>query len=352
MREGTAVIRTTDENNEIIERHVSEGDVFGDEEVVEIQDPEDSGKFKTVRQDGFSATTTGDKPVSIGILAVDDIDDVPKSSDMAEEVVDESEPAATSLAVSKPRNEYENSASFQLQNKIRAAVKANIGLEDLERISKLGEGEFGDVWLVAADVFKTGVDSLKQRFALKTQIRATIDGGDATNAILKEIEVTANFNHPGLVNLINTYEDEEAIHMLLGLIPGGELWSRIHRQDDDGEWTSGLSEPHSQFYTLVVADTLVYMHQNGFIYRDLKPENVMIGEDGYPIIVDFGFTKYCPSDRTFTFCGTPNYVAPEMIKGTGHGRSVDFWALGVVIYEMVSGENPFYYDGLGPNDDV
>jgi hypothetical protein len=90
------------------------------------------------------------------------------------------------------------------------------------------------------------------------------------------------------------------------------------------------------------------MHAQKFIFRDLKPENILIDKDGYPIIIDFGFCKKV-EDKTYTFCGTPNYVAPEIIRNVGHNAAVDWWAYGIVIYEMISGENPFYYDGL---DDV
>jgi len=135
--------------------------------------------------------------------------------------------------------------------------------------------------------------------------------------------------------------------MLLGLIRGTELWDEVHREDEPDVWVSGFSEARARFYSCVLVDTLAFLHKHEFCYRDFKPENVMIDEDGYPILVDFGFAKHvAEGDKTFTFCGTPNYVAPEIIKLSGHDRNVDYWALGVVIYEMVCGENPFFYEGL------
>jgi serine/threonine protein kinase len=133
--------------------------------------------------------------------------------------------------------------------------------------------------------------------------------------------------------------------MLLDVVRGGELWSVIHREQDNGEWTSGLGEDHAKFYALALADTLAYIHKEKFIYRDLKPENCLIDTDGYPVLVDFGFSKYCP-DKTYTLCGTPNYLAPEIIMNKGHGVGADHWDLGIVTYEMITGENPFYFEDM------
>merc|ERR1712025_936742 len=133
--------------------------------------------------------------------------------------------------------------------------------------------------------------------------------------------------------------------MLMRVVPYGELWDRMHIEDDQGNWSSGLPDDHAKFYAMSIADTLNYIHSRGIIYRDLKPENVLIDIDGYPVIVDFGFAKFC-REKTYTFVGTPNYVAPEIITNAGHNRCVDFWAFGVTVYEMVTGENPFFFEGM------
>lgn len=89
----------------------------------------------------------------------------------------------------------------------------------------------------------------------------------------------------------------------MGAIKGEELWNRVHREQKDGEWVSGILESDSKFYAILIADTLHYMHRQQTCYRDMKPENVMIDHTGYPIIVDFGFAKFVPDDKTYTFCG-------------------------------------------------
>jgi serine/threonine protein kinase len=151
-------------------------------------------------------------------------------------------------------------------------VQGSISLDQLEKIRLLGEGEFGEVWMVAADVFQTGVPELRQKFALKSQLRQDRNRGkDATTDILREIDILKEIDHPQVVNLVNTYQDEDSIHILMDLIPGGELWDLIHQEDDKGNWKSGLPEGHAKFVTMVVADTLDFIHSKDMIFRDLKP---------------------------------------------------------------------------------
>jgi serine/threonine protein kinase len=120
-------------------------------------------------------------------------------------------------------------------------------------------------------------------------------------------------HHPGIVDLVTTYDDETSIHMLMGLITGGELWDMIHKEDDDGNWRSGLAEDPAKFYCLLVADTLAYMHSQMYVFRDLKPENVMIDAEGYSVIVDFGFAKHCRIIKRHThFAERPTTSLPRL----------------------------------------
>lgn len=94
-----------------------------------------------------------------------------------------------------------------------------------------------------------------------------------------------------------TYEDGDSVYMLMSVVTGGELWNIIHKEDDEGDWTSGIPEEQAKFYALIIADSLTYIHYQRVVYRDMKPENVLIDSEGYQIIVDFGFAKHCP-DKT------------------------------------------------------
>lgn len=239
----------------------------------------------------------------------------------------------------------DNSEIMKERKIIRDALKKHVGRNDLEQVKVLGEGQFGEVWLATADLPGVPVPKGQERheFALKCQ-NLSVKGME--KIIRGEIQAMEKLCHPFIGTLYHNYDSKTSIDMLLGLVPGGELWDVIHKENEEtGEWLSGIPESHAQFYAFVVADTLSFIHGQQYIFRDLKPENILIDADGYPIIVDFGFAKHCPG-KTFTFCGTPNYVAPEIIKNAGHDAAADWWALGIVIYEMISGENPFYFDDM------
>lgn len=231
------------------------------------------------------------------------------------------------------------------RSRARQLYETTLALEDLKRIKLLGEGLFGKVWLVEADKAKIGQED--NLFALKSQSKADdTRGRDALDAIRKEIQVMKDLDHPNIATLMQTFEDDDSLYMLMGFLPGGELLGRIYQETPTGDLSSGMCEDHARFYSYVIADTLAFIHSRDYVFRDLKPENVMIDADGYPVIVDFGFTKHIPEGKTYTFCGTPNYVAPEVILSSGHNRSVDHWALGITLYEIVVGENPFFFEGM------
>ena len=122
--------------------------------------------------------------------------------------------------------------------------------------------------------------------------------------------------------------------MLFEYICGGELFSRLRKE---GRFSNDIA----LFYTTEIVLVFEYLHQKGISYRDLKPENLLIDRQGHIKITDFGFAKYV-QDRTYTLCGTPEYLAPEIIQSKGHGMPVDWWALGILIYEMIAGFPPFY----------
>ena len=123
-------------------------------------------------------------------------------------------------------------------------------------------------------------------------------------------------------------------------IAGGELFTYLR--------TEGKLEPdHAMMYSAQVALMLEYLHAKNIIYRDLKPENLLITQSGHMIVTDFGFAKVLkPGTRTYTTCGTPDYLAPEIIRSKGHGKPVDWWAFGVLVYEMATGFPPFYHDSV------
>ena len=122
--------------------------------------------------------------------------------------------------------------------------------------------------------------------------------------------------------------------MLLEAVMGGELFTYLSGKN-------GVPEKQSRFYTACVVLAFEYLNTRNYIYRDLKPENLLIDTDGYVKVADFGFAKKLDRGKTYTMCGTPDYLAPELVQQSGHGKAVDWWALGVLIFEMTAGFPPF-----------
>ncbi|EHB11629.1 Serine/threonine-protein kinase PRKX [Heterocephalus glaber] len=133
-----------------------------------------------------------------------------------------------------------------------------------------------------------------------------------------------------------TCHDARFLYMLMEYVPGGELFSYL-RSRGRFPATSGL------FYSAEIVCALQYLHSRDIVYRDLKPENILLDREGHIKLTDFGFAKKLV-DRTWTLCGTPEYLAPEVIQSKGHGRAVDWWALGILVFEMLSGFPPFFDD--------
>jgi serine/threonine protein kinase len=131
-------------------------------------------------------------------------------------------------------------------------------------------------------------------------------------------------------------QDERHLYMLLDYIVGGELFTYLRQE-------AKLEPLHARFYASQIVCIFEYLHNKNIIYRDLKPENLLICSNGYLKLTDFGFAKICKG-RTYTLCGTPEYLSPEILLNKGHGKPVDWWTLGILIYEMIAGIDPFTDD--------
>ncbi|XP_062861608.1 cAMP-dependent protein kinase catalytic subunit PRKX-like [Trichomycterus rosablanca] len=209
----------------------------------------------------------------------------------------------------------------------RRLVHLNLGV--LESVATVGTGTFGRVVLVQDR--KT-----KSYFALKSMKIVDLIRLKQQQHVHNEKEVLMEVNHPFIVKLYWTWHDERCLFMLMEFIPGGELFSYLRSR---GRFTNDMG----LFFSSEIVCALEYLHSKNIVYRDLKPENILLDRHGHVKLTDFGFSKKLV-DRTCTLCGTPEYLAPEIIQGKGHGLAVDWWALGVLIFEMLSGYPPFFDD--------
>uniref|UniRef100_A0A672LNR1 protein kinase C n=1 Tax=Sinocyclocheilus grahami TaxID=75366 RepID=A0A672LNR1_SINGR len=210
--------------------------------------------------------------------------------------------------------------------------KEGMQMEDFNCISVLGRGHFGKVLL--AEFKRTG-----KLYAIKALKKGDVVTRDEVDSLMCEKRIFETINmsrHPFLVNLCGCFQTPDHVCFVMEYSPGGDLMTHIHN--------SIFSE---RFYSACVLLGLEFLHQNRIVYRDLKLDNLLMDSDGFVRIADFGLCKegMGHGDRTSTFCGTPEFLAPEVLTDSMYTRAVDWWGLGVLIYEMLVGESPF------PGDD-
>ncbi|KAM4751332.1 serine/threonine-protein kinase N1 isoform 2-T2 [Anableps anableps] len=213
--------------------------------------------------------------------------------------------------------------------------KGPLSLQDFRLIAVLGRGHFGKVLL--SEYKKTGT-----MYAIKALKKGDIIARDEVESLMCEkriFEIVNMSHHPFLVNLFACFQTPEHVCFVMEYTAGGDLMMHIH--------TDVFTEPRAVFYAACVVLGLQFLHDHKIVYRDLKLDNLLLDMDGYVKIADFGLCKEGMGygDRTSTFCGTPEFLAPEVLTDTSYTRAVDWWGLGVLIYEMLVGESPF------PGDD-
>uniref|UniRef100_A0A8C1T3W7 protein kinase C n=1 Tax=Cyprinus carpio TaxID=7962 RepID=A0A8C1T3W7_CYPCA len=213
--------------------------------------------------------------------------------------------------------------------------KTPLSLQDFRLIAVLGRGHFGKVLL--AEYKKSG-----NMYAIKALKKGDIVARDEVESLMCEKRIFETVNsaqHPFLVNLFACFQTPEHVCFVMEYTAGGDLMMHIH--------ADVFTEPRAVFYAACVVLGLQFLHDNKIVYRDLKLDNLLLDTEGYVKIADFGLCKEGMGfgDRTSTFCGTPEFLAPEVLTDTSYTRAVDWWGLGVLIYEMLVGESPF------PGDD-
>ncbi|KAM9808839.1 cGMP-dependent protein kinase 1 isoform X3 [Syngnathus typhle] len=226
---------------------------------------------------------------------------------------------------SKGHEDVDAKAKYEAEN----AFFFNLNLADFNIIDTLGVGGFGRVELVQlkSDENKT--------FAMKILKKRHIVDTRQQEHIRSEKLIMQEAHSDFIVRLYRTFKDSKYLYMLMEACLGGELWTILR---DRGSFEDSTT----RFYTGCVVEAFAYLHSKGIIYRDLKPENLILDHRGYAKLVDFGFAKKIGfGKKTWTFCGTPEYVAPEIILNKGHDISADYWSLGILMFELLTGSPPF-----------
>ncbi|XP_012506679.1 PREDICTED: serine/threonine-protein kinase Sgk2 isoform X2 [Propithecus coquereli] len=210
------------------------------------------------------------------------------------------------------------------------SVNPNARPTDFDFLKVIGKGNYGKVLLAKhkSDGTFYAVKVLQKKSILKKK----------EGHIMAERSVLLkNVRHPFLVGLRYSFQTPEKLYFVLDYVNGGELFFHLQRE-------RRFLEPRARFYAAEVASAIGYLHSLNVIYRDLKPENILLDCQGHVVLTDFGLCKEGvePEETTSTFCGTPEYLAPEVLRKEPYDRAVDWWCLGAVLYEMLHGLPPFY----------
>ncbi len=220
-----------------------------------------------------------------------------------------------------------NSSASKEKASSQTQGKGQFTLADFDIGKKLGSGKFGNVYLAREKKSKLicAIKVLKKSQLIKSGVE---------HQLRREIEIQSHLRHPGVLRMFGYFHDKEKVYLILEYAAKGELYNILTQKEkfDDREAAG---------YIRQMTKTLIHCHKKHVIHRDIKPENILMSHNGTLKLSDFGWSVHAPSSRRETFCGTLDYLPPEMIAREPHNEMVDVWALGVLTYEFICGEPPF-----------
>ncbi|KAF9922171.1 cAMP-dependent protein kinase catalytic subunit [Linnemannia zychae] len=232
------------------------------------------------------------------------------------------------LAQQQAQQQLQQQQAVQQRVPQQATTRRKFNLDDFRIHRTLGTGSFGRVHLVQSR-FNSRFYAMKVLKKTEVVRLKQVEHTNNEKMILERVE------HPFLINMWGTFQDVRNLYMVMDYVVGGELFSVLRK-------SQRFPEHVARFYTCEVLLALEYLHSHAVIYRDLKPENLLLDSMGHIKITDFGFAKHVPQNMTWTLCGTPDYLAPEIIQSKGYGKAVDWWSMGVLMFEMCAGFPPFF----------
>ncbi|KAN0032014.1 hypothetical protein ACTFIV_005887 [Dictyostelium citrinum] len=223
-----------------------------------------------------------------------------------------------------------SSSQSSSQSSAQSAPKKKWCIDDFDIGKLLGMGRFGHVYLAREK---------KSQFivALKVLFKNQLQTHNIEHQLRREIEIQSHLRHPNILRLFGYFYDDKRVFLIIEFAKGGECFKELQK-------VGAFNEQTAATYTLQIADALRYCHSKHVIHRDIKPENLLIGVGGEIKIADFGWSVHAPNSKRSTFCGTLEYLPPEVIEKKGYDQTADVWSLGILIFEFLVGRSPFTSD--------
>lgn len=228
----------------------------------------------------------------------------------------------------------DKNAQENKNNEKAELITVKTSYSDFEPLKLIGTGAFGKVLLVR-------FISTNKLYAMKVLSKSQLKLSKQEEHSKNERNLMVKLNNPFILNIKFAFQDESKLYIVSEFLQGGDFFYHIHHS------TINMTESTVKFYIIELILGLEFLHKNNVIFRDLKPENILLDSEGHLRISDFGLSKLLenPKDKAYTLCGTLKYIAPEIIKNKGYDKSVDWWSLGCIYYEMLTGKVPFKVKG-------
>ncbi|KAK3085302.1 hypothetical protein FSP39_001294 [Pinctada imbricata] len=229
--------------------------------------------------------------------------------------------------VKKPGVLAENQSLSSENNAGAPPKRPRWSLDDFDIGKPLGKGKFGSVYLAREK-------ETKYIIALKVLFKSQLQKSGVEHQLRREIEIQSHLRHPNILRLYGYFHDKSRVYLILEFAPKGELYKELQKN-------GRFDEKRTATYMNQMFSAMIYCHEKKVIHRDIKPENLLMGITGELKIADFGWSVHAPSSRRTTLCGTLDYLPPEMVEGRSHDEKVDYWSLGILMYEFLVGKPPF-----------